>query len=192
MILYDKEKEEETMEEFEKELDNILKDKESKSDVTSLVSSDNQVTEEMMYNAFKRALEDFEQEKIDAQNEEIAMREKREASEPTPSPTPSAPPQLVYVDNFPDTQNVNVIDWHTVTDAMPDGSFDNEAVGFSSSTDSRLYTTSISAPVSSATGQSAVYLLEIRNIVLIFCMIWTVIYIVSMLKRVSKRFGKGE
>ena len=46
MILYDKEKEEETMEEFEKELNNVLEGKESKSDETSLVSSDNQVTEE--------------------------------------------------------------------------------------------------------------------------------------------------
>lgn len=190
MILYDKEKEETSEMSFEELLNQELDGKESRSDNSTSLSSEE--LEKAMYNAMKKALEDYEDEKNkkEAENEEILRQLSEGQPSPTPSPTPE--PQVVYVNNFPTTQDVNVIDWHTMTDALPDTGFNNDAVAFGTSTDSRLYTLSTSAPVSSATGQSAVYLLEIRNIVLIFCLLWFVVYVVSMLKRTSKKFGKGE
>lgn len=192
MILYEKEKEEQTMEDYEELLEKEIKDIESRSDDSTTLKNDDDL-EEKLYNAFKRALYDYDMEKeksrIEAENELNELR----SSEPTPSPSPTPPPTIVHVENFPKNQDVNIIDWHTLTDALPQiESYNNDAVQFGTSTDSRLYTVSTSEPVSSATGQSAVYLMEIRNIVLIFCCLWFVVYIVSMLKRVSKRFGKGE
>lgn len=194
MILYDKEKEETTeLEDFEVLLENELKDKESKSDDKLVSVTDNKALEEALYNAMKRAMFDYEEEKKRAQEEEEELLKSMRSGEPSPSPSPTPEPQIVHVENFPHVQDVNVIDWHTVTDAIPSvGNYDNEAVDFSTSTDSRLYTVGTSAHVSSATGQSAVYLLEIRNIIIIFCLFWFVVYMVSMLKRVAKKYGKGE
>lgn len=138
-----------------------------------------------VYSATKQAILDAEKEK--------SIREAKNTPYATPTPVPT--PQLVYVSNMPDSidvSNLDDIDYTSVNDTIAHYSSNAPDVEFSSSTDANLYTVSTSAPVGSATEQNAVYLLEIRNIVLIFFLLWFVIYIVSMLKRTTKKFSKGE
>ena len=147
MIYYDKDKEETTeLEDFEVLLENELKDKESKSDDKLVSDTDNKALEEALYNAMKRAMYDYEEEKKRAQEEEEELFKSLRSGEPSPSPSPTPEPQRVLVENYPQVQDVNIIDWHTVTDAIPSvGNYDNEPVDFSTSTDSRLYTFGTSA-----------------------------------------------
>lgn len=58
----------------------------------------------------------------------------------------------------------------------------NDVVEFSSETDSTLYVTDPTAAPTSSAQQSTIYLLEIRNILLIFLFSWFLLTIYSKLK----------
>lgn len=66
---------------------------------------------------------------------------------------------------------------------------DNDAVEFATTTDSTLYTvTAVNAPTSSAQ-QAVTYLLEIRNILLIFVLLWLSITLYSKIKNLMINYS---
>ena len=102
----------------------------------------------------------------------------------------------VAITNYPESQNVTVdntsdIDLTSVTEAIYDTST-IPPVEFASDTDSRLYTGTTSAPVGSADAQMVAYMLDIRNTLLLFMLLWFVIYIIRIIKNTAMKFIKGK
>lgn len=95
----------------------------------------------------------------------------------------------VNVQNFPAYYNANV-DLSSVTDAIYEGQI--SSVDFASSTDTRLYTVTTSSAVGSADAQEVALMLEIRNLILIFMLIWFVVLIIRMIKNTTMKFTKGK
>ena len=108
--------------------------------------------------------------------------------------------QRVYVDNFPTVQNVKVnnlssIDYSTLTDALLESeseSSDADIVEFASGTDSKLYTATVESSPASTGEQTVAYMLDIRNILLLFLLIWFSVYLINMIKKTVLKFMKGK
>ena len=107
----------------------------------------------------------------------------------------------VIVDNFPQVQNVRVnnlnsIDYSSITDAIEESEraedSNNDLVEFASSTDSRLYTATVESSLGSTSEQTVAYILDIRNILLLFLLIWFSIYLINMIKKTVIKFMKGR
>lgn len=166
----------------------ILYDEEISIDESS---NDDGLTYEDIYNAVYNGYMDAYTEIKISESEENALVE-----ETTPQEV-----QRVYVDNFPSIQtvkvnNLNSIDLSSVTDAIENENSvveeDNNLVDFSSSTDARLYTCQTSSAVDSIDAQSLTYLLDIRNLLLLFLLVWFSIYIIRMIKKTIIKFMKGR
>lgn len=160
----------------------------SAADQDEQSSSSSALTYEDIYNAVYNGY-------MDAYTEiKIEEAEQKELEEETTSENA----QRVIVDNFPTYQNVRVnnfdsIDFSTITDAMESEQSENaNIVEFASSTDSKLYTaTTSSSPVTTGE-QTVAYILDIRNILLLFLLVWFSIYLVNMIKKTVLKFMKGR
>lgn len=64
----------------------------------------------------------------------------------------------------------------------------DSVLDFDDSTDDKLYTVGVQAPLSSLEEQNTAYLLDVRNLLLIFLLIWFVYTFYSKLKHVIFRF----
>ena len=111
--------------------------------------------------------------------------------------TTESPIMDVRVTNFPVTQGVNVKNFDdnnlaSVTDAISLATGEEGVVEFASGTDATLYTVATQGAVSSANAQSVAIMLEIRNIILIFMLVWLVIFLVKMIKNTAMKFTKGK
>lgn len=103
----------------------------------------------------------------------------------------------VYCTNLPDVQGVNVRNFEdfptaSITDAILDSYQEDGVVEFNSATDATLYTVGTQGAVGSANAQSVAILLEQRNIMLIFLMLWLVTYLIKMIKNTAIKFTKGR
>lgn len=88
--------------------------------------------------------------------------------------------------------NTENIEYTDVDNSTPSDADDVYSVEYASSTDSQLYTVQVvnTDPLTTAE-QSAVYLLEIRNILLIFLLCWLVLSLYSKIKNTfTNYFGK--
>lgn len=154
-------------------------------------SNDNGLTYEDIYNAvYNGYMDAYTEIKISESEENVLVEET------TPQEV-----QRVYVDNFPSIQtvkvnNLNSIDLSSVTDAIENENQvveeENNLVDFSSTTDARLYTCQTSSAVDSIDAQSLTYLLDIRNLLLLFLLVWFSVYIIRMIKKTIIKFMKGR
>lgn len=154
-------------------------------------SNDDGLTYEDIYNAvYNGYMDAYTEIKISESEENVLVEET------TPQEV-----QRVYVDNFPSIQtvkvnNLNSIDLSSVTDAIENENQvveeENNLVDFSSTTDARLYTCQTSSAVDSIDAQSLTYLLDIRNLLLLFLLVWFSIYIIRMIKKTIIKFMKGR
>ena len=67
----------------------------------------------------------------------------------------------------------------------------SDAIVFDDYSDSRLYTVTTHDPVTTVQGQVVTYLLDIRNILLIFLLIWFVTNFFARFKNTVLRFFRG-
>lgn len=169
----------------------IFYDDEVNVDLSSDSEDSSTLTYEDIYNAVYNGY-------MDAYTEiKIQESEQKELVEET---TPQEV-QRVYVDNFPSIQtvkvnNLNSLDLSSVTDAIeeqtPVEENTREIVDFSTSTDARLYTCQTSSAINSIDAQTLTYMLDIRNILLLFLLLWFSIYIIRMIKKTVVKFMKGR
>lgn len=68
---------------------------------------------------------------------------------------------------------------------------DSPAVEWASDTDSRLYTGSLTVAPTSSAQQSAAYLLDIRNVLLIFLLGWFILTVYSKIKNLFINYFGG-
>lgn len=144
--------------------------------------------EDIIKNAVKAALKEREEEKALEQYE----LETKGLVEEEPVPH-------VIIDSFESVPDVNVknidsgkdeeFDYSTITDAIY--SLKDEPLEFATDTDSGLYSGS-SVATSSATQQMTAYMLDCRNILLIFCVLWFSVYLIKMIHRRVMIFTKGK
>lgn len=157
----------------------------------------NNLTYDDIYNATYNAyLDAYTEIKIREAEESAEMSEEElnnEEEETTESPimdvrvTNFPISQDVLVKNFNDNNNIN-----SVTDAILSSSNQEGVVQFATETDATLYTVATQGAVSSADAQSVAIMLEIRNIILLFMLVWLVIFLVKMIKNTAMKFTKGK
>lgn len=112
-----------------------------------------------------------------------------ELSTPEPSPTPEPP----------------VIDYDQIEDAFYNALYrldqeqqnraalsDSDLVEFATGTDARLLTGSTSAAPTSSAQQSAAYLLDIRNVLVLFLFIWFLVTVYSKIKNLLTNYYTNE
>lgn len=158
----------------------------------------NGLTYEDIYNATYNAILDaWAETKIrEAEEAEEEVKDDLE-NDLEEEETTEAPIMDVRVTNFPYTQSVRVnnledIDNSTLTDAILNSTGESGVVEFATSTDATLYTVTTQGAVSSADAQSVALLLELRNLLLIFFLVWFVIFLVKMIKNTTMKFTKGK
>ncbi len=156
-----------------------------------IVDSGSDLTYEDIYNAvyngYMAAYTDIKVNEIEEQKkkeEEEQLEKDKEAllKETTPEPI-----YKVNVENVGEVTSVNVknmpesfVNYASLSDAI---NVNNDpALEFATDTDARLYTASVSVPPSTASGQTAAYLLDVRNILFIFLLLWFSVYMIKMLK----------
>lgn len=144
------------------------------------------------YNAIIDANTELKIREAEASVEESEIEEDVEEEETTETPVMD-----VRVTNFPITQGVTVKNFDdsniaSVTDAIALTNSEDGVVEFASGTDATLYTVATQGAVSSANAQSVAIMLEIRNIILIFMLVWLVIFLVKMIKNTAMKFTKGK
>ena len=156
-----------------------------------IVDSGSDLTYEDIYNAvyngYMAAYTDIKVNEIEEQKkqeEEEQLEKDKEAllKETTPEPI-----YKVNVENVGEVTSVNVknmpdsfVDYASLSDAV---NVNNDpALEFATDTDARLYTASVSVPPSTASGQTAAYMLDVRNILFIFLLLWFSVYMIKMLK----------
>lgn len=156
------------------------------------------LTYEDIYNATYNAYIDaYTEIKIREAEEEAEQLEDDLENDLEEEETTEAPIMDVRVTNFPTTQGVRVKNFSdnnlaSVTDAITNATGEEGVVEFASSTDATLYTVATQGAVSSADAQSVAIMLEIRNIILLFMLVWLVIFLVKMIKNTAMKFTKGK
>lgn len=131
--------------------------------------------------------------------EEKAKEEQLEADkEALKKETEPEPIYKVSVENFPLSQNVRVnnyddFDYATINDAISEdnSNHSSDMVEFATGTDSKLYTAT-AVSVGSADQQAVAYMLDIRNCMLLFMLLWFVLYLVKTIKNTFIKFTKGK
>lgn len=173
----------------EDEIEKIISDAENENDSSDDITLSSDELKDIVKDAIKDALQEIEEEKALEQYE----LETKGLIEEEPVPhviidsIESVPD--VNINNF-DEQNEESIDYSTITDAIY--SLKDEPVVFGEDTDSRLYSTEGSVASSTASQQTVEYMLECRNILLIFTLAWFSVYIIKMIHRTVMRFTKGR
>ena len=140
-----------------------------------------------VYNGYMAAYTDIkineiEEEKKKEDQEQLEKDKEALLKETTPEPV-----YKVNVENVGEVTSVSVnnlpeefVDYASLSDAINVNT--DPALEFSTSTDARLYTASVSSPPSTASGQTAAYMLDVRNILFIFLLLWFSIYMIKMIK----------